>query len=258
MDNYTKITTMQYIKRFEDALFALYVFLLYLFTVNDYTKDAIFYFLILYICLFLACSFLFFTQGKITSYSGKYRVLIYLFISIIILWVGFTGWFSSPYFYFLYIVASSITFLLKPLTALFFVLVLAAMILPQSANIDKSAAMISLSSLFILIPASTFLGKVYVNKQVHDKTILMLEEEKKENFSTLAEEFLNNKVTRFSSELRQPLSDIKQIVYFLKATKSITKNHDRADRVIILAEDALVQIQTFEEESTGKNIIKKY
>ena len=66
------------------------------------------------------------------------------------------------------------------------------------------------------------------------------------------EELLENKVTRFVTELRQPLTDIKQIAYF---SPQMDDAEEGRRRIIAASEEALDMVKRFEVESTGRTIV---
>jgi hypothetical protein len=72
-------------------------------------------------------------------------------------------------------------------------------------------------------------------------------------FHNCVEEMLENKITRFVTELRQPLSDIKQIAYF---TPHMTDVEEGRKRIIAASEEALDMVKRFELESTGRTLVE--
>ncbi len=78
----------------------------------------------------------------------------------------------------------------------------------------------------------------------------------KENGSqyNCVEEMLENKITRFVTDLRQPLSDIKQIAYF---TPHMSDVEEGRQRIIAASEEALEMVKRFELESTGRTLVER-
>ncbi|MGB4966438.1 MAG: hypothetical protein WBO77_05020, partial [Microgenomates group bacterium] len=138
---------------------------------------------------------------------GSYMLLI--FVSVLF-WVGVTGWFFSPVFYVLYLLAIMLSFIATPFSTLLFVLTLIGLFIPNIGSIDVTLDMITVFSLFSIVPITFFLQKEYLRLREQDKKVLILEEETSD-MRNKVEEVLRNKIIRFAVTVRQPVNDIKQM-----------------------------------------------
>ena len=108
-------------------------------------------------------------------------------------------------------------------------------------------AMLTLFSLILIMPLSSFLQKKYLHLKESEKKILVIREEIEEDENKL-KEVLGNKITKESVEVKEPISDINQIsLYFQKSSKKPTKK-DWA-KISTLAQKALSIIDKFEHDN---------
>ncbi len=164
-----------------------------------------------------------------------------------------TGWYFSPFFNWLYLLAIAMSFLYDPEISAIFVLVLVGLFLPNIGAIDIMLDMLFIASLVFIIPLTYFLRREYLKLKENEKKILILEKER-EHYKDKVEEVLANKMIRFAVELREPINDIKQIAYFMEETGHLDKAKN--EKIIKLAERSINELRQFEETTTGKKNVK--
>ena len=177
-----------------------------------------------------------------------------ILISALLLWLGTNGWYLSPFFYVLYLLSLASALFLSPSVAFSFVLVLVAVLLPQINVLSPRLDAVSIFCLFLMIPFSYIISHMYLSLKEKEKKIIILESEGKQ-FDSPVEEMLDNKITKFVTDLRQPLSDIKQIAYYVPEMHSDSSVEEGRIRIIAASEEALQMVKTFEKESTGRTIV---
>ncbi len=219
---------------------------IYIFTIHSATKQFSFPLVIFF--LILSISAYLFRRNNII-------LLTYTVTVFILLLVGTTGWYFSPFFNWIYLLAIALAFLFHPNVSTLFIIVLLALFLPNVGSIDTVLDMLLLMSLAAIIPLTYFLRNEYLRLKENEKKILVLEQEKA-HFKDTLEEVLANKVTKFAVDLREPVNDIKQLAYFNKNTKTAKDIESSRKKIIDLAEKALDLLKTFEEKTTGKKLVK--
>ncbi len=243
-------------KIIESIILALLILVIYLFTTNSDTRVYALPFL-LFGFLFVGGVYLFqirFTKSQqVMVQTRTFKILIFAFVGAILLWVGNTGWFLSPFFYLLYLVAISLGFLFSNSVTLSFVLVLIAILLPQMGTVNTKIDFISIVSLLLIIPLTYFLRREYLVRVEKDKKILILEKGHKA-IETKVEEILANRVTKLGAELREPINDIRQLALYAKKNKEY--NRKEFEAIISSSEKALSQLKSFEENTTGRILVK--
>lgn len=252
----THITASRIQSFLEAIILGLLALVIYLFTLSNETRFFALPVLLVILCL-VGIVYLVHIRatGKKTDIHEKrtFRVLIFACVSAILLWVGTTGWFISPFFYLLYLVAISLAFLFNTSVAFSFVLVLVAILLPQISGVRGQVDIVSLLSLLFVIPLSYFLRKEYVGRIEREKKILVLE---KEHISSMnkVDEILANKVTNLGVQMREPINDIRQIALYAEKNGSPRDIKD-FDKIIISTGKAFEMLEAFEEEATGRKLV---
>lgn len=189
--------------------------------------------------------------GKI----GQVKIMIILSAVFALFLVSATGWFVSPFFFMLYLLAILLGFTFAPSASVAFVLTLSALFSFDIGTIDIAYDYLTVLSLLTVIPITFYLRKEYLSLKEAEKTILVIRKDEKV-YQNKVENLLANKVNDFAVNLRQPINDTKQLAFLLKKTnahEAIVKN---VDRIIASAEESLRMLQTFEEEATGKRLLK--
>lgn len=241
----------------EGSIMGLLALVIYLFTINEQTR--VYALPVLLFCLVLILAIYFFKmhgEVKRTDIHQKrtFQILLFACVSAILLWVGTTGWFVSPFFYLLYLVAVSLAFLFNSSAALSFILVLVAILLPQIGSVNTNINIFSLLSLLFIIPLSFFLRKEYVKRIEHEKKILVLEKAYKSSDSNV-DKVLANKITNLGAQMRESINDIRQIALFAQKNGAPRDEKDFT-KIVISTARAFELLDSFEEEATGRKQLK--
>lgn len=189
------------------------------------------------------------------SITNKRTLSVYVLIIFVavLFWVGVTGWFFSPFFYMLYLLAIILSFVLSPFATFLFVLTLIGLFSPNIGSIDVVLDFITVASLFFIVPVTYFLQKEYLYLREQEKKVLILEDEK-QKLRNMVDEVLKNKVTRFAVNLKQPVNDIKQMAIFAQ-NESRDAMATTLRKIVHLGEETLASLEDFEEYVTGKKLI---
>lgn len=172
----------------------------------------------------------------------------------LILWVGVTGWFFSPFFYLLYLVAIVLAFMYSPFVTFSFTITLLGLFAPNIGSIDTTIDIITMLSLFSVVPLTYFLQKEYLRLKENEKKVLILDDEKRV-LKNKVDEVLLNKVIKFSAQLREPVNDMRQLALVAQRHKDPSKISKAFHQIIKLGEESLNKIEEFEEKVTGKNLV---
>lgn len=230
-----------------DLISGFYLFFLtvitYILTIHPLTRDYNIYFLLI---AAVVCVGLYITDKKDS------QAFVYTSILLVLIIVGITGWFGSPLFSWLYVLAIALAFIFAPFVANVFVLILVLLFLPSLRSFDLNFELLTITSLLLIIPIAEYLRDKYLSLKEKEKDILVLKEENKQYESKL-NEVLSNKISRESIDLKEPINDIKQIILYYKTTKNPVKKVD-LDKIIDLSNKSLKVINDFEEESTGEKL----
>lgn len=219
--------------------------LTYIFTIHPLTREYSFSLLVVAFSFFV--SFLIFNKKS-------HPLFIYFVLLVVLLIVGITGWFNSPLFSWLYIMAIALAFVFRPLIANIFILILVAIFIPYLESFNLSFELLTIVSLFFLIPISEYLRKKYLDLKENEKRIIVLKQEN-EIFENKLKELLSNKITKEAVDLREPLNDIKQLsTYYQNKLKKITKE-DMA-KITKISQKAMEILNKFEEQATGLKLLK--
>lgn len=217
--------------------------LVYIFTIHPMTRQFNSYLLGINFLVFLAL---------LIANKKNSKIFIFVSIFLILLLVGITGWFGSPLFSWLYVLAIAIAFVFSEFVANIFALILVLLFLPSLRSFDLTFELLTIFSLLLIIPVADFLRKRYLSLKEEENNILILKNESKE-YETKVAEVLANKVSKESVELKEPINDIKQMISLYKATKKPLKQTDLA-KIIDLTNKSLRIIDAFEEKVTGEKL----
>lgn len=198
---------------------------------------------------------MFWPFARHTLQNDLMRRIYFLTVFVaLLLWIGVTGWFVSPFFYFLYLMAIVLGFVYSSFATFLFVLVLVGIFLPNVGSIDFTVDIVTLLSLSSVVPLTYYLQKEYLHLKQAEKKILILEEYRKAPRNRV-DEVLTNKISRFSVDLRQPINDIRQVALHAMKAKKPEKVWEAFHKVTVLGREALDQIEEFEVKTTGKKLI---
>lgn len=188
--------------------------------------------------------------------SSKTTPLVfYIVITTLLFWVGFTGWFYSPFFYLVYILAIILAFIFSVRSTFSFILTLSFLFIYFNPEIDLFTAFLILISFFIILPITYYLQRSYLILKQQQKKILILENEKIKKKDPISQ-FLKNKVDKLTVEIRQPVSDIKHLAKYSRKLKDKKKLNKNLKKIADLSNNIFFQINKFETKTTGKRLIK--
>ena len=160
-------------------IIGLITIIIYVLTVSPVYKPAVASFFALYL-LVSVFGFVFlgiFYQKQKRSLVIKISFLISMVM--ILLWVGITGWFFSPFYYLLFLLAICLSFFFSLTASTIFIIILSIIYLPNVGSIDLMLDIIMLMSLYLVIPISFFIEKEYLRLRESDKQVVILEEKTK-------------------------------------------------------------------------------
>lgn len=187
--------------------------------------------------------------------TKQVKTMIVLSSLFILLLVASTGWFVSPFFFTLYLLAIVFGFAFTPSVSVAFVLTLVVLFSFDIGTIDIAYDYLIVLSLFTVIPLTFYLRKEYLRLKEAEKEILVMRKEEKV-YQNKVEDLLANKINEFAVNLRQPINDTKQLAFLMKKTHTHEAIIKDVDRIIASAEESLRMLQQFEEEATGKRLLK--
>ncbi len=177
---------------------------------------------------------------------------LFIFVAVLFL-VGVTGWFFSPFFYLLYLLAIILSFLLSPFSTLLFIMTLVGLFIPNIGSIDITLDFITIMSLFSVVPITFFLQKEYLYLRQQENQVLILQEET-QVLRNKVDEALHNRIIKFAVTLRQPVNDMKQMAIFAQ-TEGKEKAQSSLKKIAKLGEESLGIIEEFEVSVTGKKLV---
>ena len=187
---------------------------------------------------------------KPSSQSTQLALVNFLIFCLFL--VAATGWFVSPFFFLINLMAIAITFVVTPLASLGFIVALCVLYLFQVPQINVADDALVILSLIVTFPLALYLRRQYLKSQQDENRILILEGSGGED---TVEKILSNKITNFSSAIRQPLVNIKNYTHVVGNHKlDTTVSWEYMKRIYDSATIALKELAQFEEEVTGKKI----
>ncbi len=240
----------QYMGGVITAILTIIVFLL---TTLPATRPFINSLFLLYIGIAFFGSLYFPIMRKSTKSKEVLASYMLIIFVAMLFWVGVTGWFFSPFFYILYLLAIMLSFILTPFSTLLFVMTLVGLFAPNIGSIDIVLDLITIMSLFSIVPITFFLQKEYLRLRQQEKKVLILEEES-QDLHNKVEEVLRNRIIKFAVNLRQPVNDMKQMAIFAQ-TDTKDKITNALKKIEKLGDESLGIIEDFEVSVTGKKLI---
>lgn len=170
--------------------------------------------------------------------------------------VGATGWFYSPFFFALYLLAIGLGFLYTVGVAVTFTLALILLFAFSIGEVNPTYDFLTLISLLSVIPITIVLRRSFLLVQQARKGILILEsEEGRSSGITSLDAILQNKVSRVGILIRQPLTYVKQGLSLLADGKLTEPEYaDVLIRMRKSTEDMFTLVKEFESDTT-KNVL---
>lgn len=239
---YHHSNSMKQVKSIRGIEVVFFTLIIYLLSVLPQTK--------LFGIHLLILSILLMGSALVFKHANK-PIFTYSLIAAILFFIGLTGWFYSPFFYWIYLLAIAIAFIFNPLISTLFVAVFVVIFLPNIGSIDTTWDVFTIFSLILVIPLTAYLRGKYLELKENEKAILILEKEN-EKYKNIVDELLGNKVINVSAKLREKANDIKQMSYLVSKGKKY--NQKRIDEIHVLSEELLGLIKKFEEHVTGQKV----
>ncbi|MBI4129703.1 hypothetical protein HY468_00135 [Candidatus Roizmanbacteria bacterium] len=223
----------------------------YIVTTHPFLK--LFQYQLLYTMLFALIFFAFFAQRthRMRSVMPAFAMLLSAFLLLL---VGTTGWFQSPFAFGMYLLIVVLSFLFPPAVSLSLVSTLFLIVLLRLGNDDPTTSFLTILSLLTIIPVSFFLREKYLAFQEAERAILILRKGKRIHNNVL-DDILGNEVVRFATQLREPLNRIKQYVHQLDPTDLPARTEKKRQQIITTTEQSLALLKEFEEEVTGGTLL---
>ncbi len=176
---------------------------------------------------------------------------------IILLLVGGTGWFLSPFFFLLYLLPMYLGFLYVPSVAFGFLSALLVIFAFSVGEVETSFDIMTLLSLLLVIPLVIYLRKKYLILRQTDKDILILEEDSGIKDTDTIASLLSNRITNLGVTIRQPLSFIKQAAtVLLEEDLSPKEATEYLKRIRTTAAESLEEIRDFEGDTSANEVLK--
>ncbi|MEK7106251.1 MAG: hypothetical protein AAB895_02755 [Patescibacteria group bacterium] len=178
---------------------------------------------------------------------------------IILLLVGGTGWFLSPFFFLLYLLPIYLGFLYVPSVAFGFLSALLIIFASSvgGGEVDVTFDIMTLLSLLLVIPLVIYLRKRFLILKQTDKDILILKEESGIKDTDTIASLLANRITNLGVTIRQPLSFVKQAATVLLEEDLTPKEAtEYLKRIKSTAEESLKNIRDFEGDTSANEVLK--
>ncbi|MBI2074609.1 MAG: hypothetical protein HYT83_02090 [Candidatus Levybacteria bacterium] len=225
--------------------------LVYFLTKNPLTGNLKLQFTLLSIIALLVFGYFLKKKGLSVIQNVEFN---YLLTVAVLFLIASTGWFFSPFFFVLYLWAIFLAFIFSPTASLGFIITLVILFSFNIGQVDLAYDFMIVLSLLTTIPLSLYLRKEYLRLKESEKEILVLQKQK-ENFNSIVEEVLANKISSIAANLRQPINDIKQLAFRMGDIKEKQKLETDRERILASSEEALRVLKEFEEQSTGKKLV---
>lgn len=208
---------------------------------------------IIFTLLFGLLFYVYFTEKTHTVGKGE-KIASYLLAAFVLFLVSATGWFMSPFSFTLYFLVLVLSFVFTPMVAIIFVGSLLTILFLKLEQTNISDSFLTIVSLLFSIPITLYLRERYLGMKQTRKEILILKG-RKNIYTNKVGEVLENKINLFATNLRQPISDIKHLIFRLQSITDQEKVSKIKKRISFSAEQALQILKQFEEESTGKKLV---
>lgn len=203
--------------------------------------------------LSIVCLIVFSFFNQKSESDNRSKIFIYLAVTTVLFIIGSTGWFLSPFFFALYLSVIALSFSVSLPVALAFAVTLVAIFAFNIGEVDPTYDFLVVLSLLTTIPLTIYLRKRYLKMQEAQKEILILKQEK-QAYKDKVDEVLSNVLTNFAVNLKQPINDIKQMAYRMSKLNK-EKEEQYRQRIISASEEALNNLNHFEEEATGHKLL---
>lgn len=186
---------------------------------------------------------------------GSDSTFIYILTMTILSLVGATGWFFSPFFFSLYLIAFFLSFVFPSSVGIGFLMTLVVLFSFNIGEVDITYDFLTILSLLMVIPICLYLRKEYLKLRESQNEILILKTEH-QKYQNMVTELLTNKITNFATNLRQQINDTKQFAFLLQRKHTASQKAKYIDGIKGSSQSALNDLKKFEEEVTGKELLQ--
>lgn len=175
---------------------------------------------------------------------------------IILLLVGGTGWFLSPFFFLLYLLPMYLGFLYVPTVSFGFLAALLVIFVSSIGEVDVAFDVMTLLSLLIAVPLIVYLRKKYLVLRQTEKDILILQDDSGIHDADTIGRLLSNRVTNLGVTVRQPLTFIKQAAtLLLDHDLSAQEGTTYLKRIKTTASETLDHVRKFEGDTSSNEVL---
>lgn len=176
---------------------------------------------------------------------------------IVLLLVGGTGWFLSPFFFLLYLLPLYLGFVYTPAVAFGFLAALLVIFAFSIGEVDIAFDIMTLLSLLLVVPLVIYLRKKYLVIRQSARDILILEDESGIKDTDTIKRLLANRVTNLGVNVRQPLTFIKHAsLVLLDDMLEGPEAMQQLKRIHTTAEETLEMIRSFEGETSANKVLR--
>lgn len=176
---------------------------------------------------------------------------------LVLLLVGGTGWFLSPFFFLLYLLPIYLGFLYAPAVAFGFLAGLIVIFAFSVGEVDVAFDIMTLLSLLLVIPLIIYLRRQFLVIRQSRKEILILEDENSgiQDLDTISR-LLSNRITKLGVALRDPLTFIKQASSsLLDSGVPVSQMNNVLERIRSAASQSLEFIRDFESDTSTNKVL---
>jgi len=185
-------------------------------------------------------------------------LLVALWAVFVLALVGSSGWFFSPFFFTLYLLAIALGFIYAPLVAVGFTLGLLVIFTSSIGEISPTADFLTLLSLLSVIPITIVLRKTFLVVQQERKGILILESDEKNPSVSALDSVLTNQVNKIAIILRQPITYIRQGLALIKDDALTEEEYPQViTRMSSAADEVFTLIKEFETQATKNRLMSR-
>lgn len=240
---------VQTISKYKNTIFIIAIAILaYLLNVLSFTKGLLLPLALIGIITLIAYTLVQKRKGEEAIRTHRF---IYLLTATVLLVVAATGWFFSPFFFTLYLLALILAFEFESSVSIGFIAVLAGLFSMNVGEVDVAYDFLVILSLIAFIPVTFYLRKEFLKLKEAEKKILVLRTASSTQPLRIVEDILLNKIHSFAANMRQPVNDIKQLTHHILKHEAKSEREKLSERVIACSEEALRMLKKFEDETTG-------
>ncbi len=195
------------------------------------------------------------TQGNMGPRMMSVRSV--LMVMTVLLVVGATNWFFSPFFFLLYLVPLYLGFVRSTMVSFSFLVALLLMFSASVGEVDITYDFLILLSLLSVVPLVIFLRKRYLVIRQSKKDILILEKSPGGRRVDTISHLLSNRVTNLGVTIRQPITYIKQTAgLILEAETDSEEITKYVKRIRMAAVEAIELVKSFEDDTSANVVLR--